>query len=67
LATSSTSWPANVALGRNALGFHYRSDYVESLRLGEAVALGILEEQKTSCNEGGTFTLTRFDGTRLMI
>ncbi len=54
---------ANVALGRNAAGIHYRSDYAESLRLGEAVALTILEEQKATYHENATFTLMRFDGT----
>ena len=42
---------ANVAIGRNAAGVHWRSDYTESLRLGEAVALTVLEEQKACYNE----------------
>jgi hypothetical protein len=58
---------ANVAIGRNAIGFHYRSDYSESLRLGEAVALGILEEQKGCYAEPVSFTLTRFDGTTVTV
>ena len=58
---------ANVAIGRNALGVHYRSDYWESLRLGEEVALGILEEQKLAYHEPATFTLTKFDGTVVTI
>jgi hypothetical protein len=53
---------SNVAIGRNGAGVHWRSDYAESLRLGERVALGILEEQKATYNEPPTFHLTTFDG-----
>jgi hypothetical protein len=38
---------ANVAIGRNAAGVHYRSDYTSSLMLGEEVAISILKELKT--------------------
>lgn len=58
---------ANVALGRNAAGIHYRSDYTESIKLGENVAIGILEEQKATYNEDVSFTFTRFDGTTITI
>jgi hypothetical protein len=58
---------ANVAQGRNALGIHYRSDYWESVRLGEEVAIGILQDQKETYNEGGSWTLTKFDGTTITI
>jgi len=58
---------ANVATGRNALGIHYRSEYWESVKLGEEVAIGILQEQKDTYNEGGSWTLTKFDGTRITV
>ncbi len=58
---------ANVAIGRNGAGVHYRSDYSESVRLGEELALDILEEQKGTYNETFSFTLTRFDGTTVTI
>ncbi len=58
---------ANVAQGRNALGIHYRTDYWESLKLGEAVAIGILQDQKNTYNEGGSWSLTSFDGTTITI
>jgi hypothetical protein len=58
---------ANIAMGRNFAGIHWRTDYSESVKLGEAVALGILEEQKETYNERGSFTLTRFDGTTITI
>jgi hypothetical protein len=38
---------ANVAIGRNAAGVHYRSDYTSSLGLGEEVAISILKELKS--------------------
>ena len=58
---------ANIALGRNAGGVHWRSDYTESVRLGEEIAIGVLEEQKLCYNESFQFSLTRFDGTAVTI
>jgi hypothetical protein len=58
---------ANIALGRNFAGIHWRTDYSESVKLGEAVAIGILEEQKETYNERGSFTLTKFDGTTITL
>jgi hypothetical protein len=60
----------NVAIGRNAAGVHWRTDYDQSLLLGEAVAIGILQEQSIRYNEnraGTYFELTKFDGTRIRI
>ena len=36
---------ANISIGRNMAGVHYYSDYYDSLRMGEEIAIGILEEQ----------------------
>jgi hypothetical protein len=58
---------ANIAFGRNFAGIHWRTDYSESLKLGEAVAIGILEEHQPTYSESGAFSLTRFDGTRIEI
>ena len=59
---------ANVSLGRNACGVHYRSDGVEGMRLGEEIALSILRDMATVYNEQfAGFTLTRFDGTPVTI
>jgi len=58
---------ANIAIGRNHAGVHWYTDYSESLRLGEEIAIGILEEQALTYEEGGSFTLTRFDGTQVVI
>ncbi len=58
---------SNVANGRNGAGVHWRTDAVNSLRLGEAVAIGILEEQKLTYNDNVEMTLTKFDGTKITI
>jgi hypothetical protein len=47
---------------------HWRSDATESLRLGEAVALGVLRDHKSCFNERFEgFTLTKFDGTTVVV
>ena len=58
---------ANIAIGRNMAGVHWRSDYTQSLLLGEAIAIDILEEQKLCYNETSSLTVTKFDGTAVTI
>jgi hypothetical protein len=58
---------SNIAIGRNWAGVHYFSDYIESLRMGEQIALGILQEQKLTYSEGFTMTVPLFDGTTISI
>ncbi|MBK7705270.1 MAG: vanadium-dependent haloperoxidase [Acidobacteria bacterium] len=59
---------SNVALGRNIAGVHWRSDGTESLKLGEAVAIGVLKDQKACYNEQfAGFSLTKFDGTTVTV
>ncbi|HJT28208.1 MAG TPA: vanadium-dependent haloperoxidase [Pyrinomonadaceae bacterium] len=59
---------ANVALGRNVAGVHWRSDATESMKLGEAIAIGILKEQRACYNEVfNGFSLTKFDGTTITV
>ncbi|MEM8557598.1 MAG: bromoperoxidase [Bacteroidota bacterium] len=53
---------ANIAIGRDWAGVHYYTDYIESLRLGEEIALGILEEQKLTYGENFTMTVPLYDG-----
>ena len=48
-------------------GIHYRSDSTEALRLGEAVALSVLQDKAQTYNEKFTVTLTKFDGTTAVI
>lgn len=58
----------NIAVGRNFAGIHWRSDIRESLVLGEEVALRVLEDERRSVNEEfAGFSLTRFDGRRILI
>jgi len=59
---------ANVALGRNTAGVHWRSDGNESLKLGEQIAIGILKDQRACYNEVfNGFSLTKFDGTTITV
>ena len=54
---------ANISIGRNMAGVHYFSDYYDSLRMGEQIAIGILEEQAL-CYPTDPFVLSipTFDG-----
>ncbi|MCP5242068.1 MAG: vanadium-dependent haloperoxidase [Burkholderiales bacterium] len=54
---------ANISIARNMAGVHYFSDYYDSLRMGEKIAIGILEEQAL-CYKTDPFVLsvTTFDG-----
>ncbi|HEX8694040.1 MAG TPA: vanadium-dependent haloperoxidase [Longimicrobium sp.] len=58
----------NVSLFRNAAGVHWRSDHQQSLLLGEAIAIRLLQELSITFNEDDAyFQLTRFDGTTVRI
>ncbi|NNC32856.1 vanadium-dependent haloperoxidase [Longimicrobium terrae] len=58
----------NIAIFRNAAGVHWRSDYTESLLLGEKVAIALLQEMTLGFNEDDAFfELTRLDGIRIRI
>jgi hypothetical protein len=59
---------ANIGMGRNMAGVHWRSDAVESFKLGEALAISILRDQRPTYNENfNGFSLTRFDGTTVTV
>ncbi len=59
---------ANIAFGRNFAGIHWRTDYSQSIELGENVAIGILRDQKNTPKESFVgFSLTKFDGTTITI
>jgi len=53
---------ANIGLSRNIAGVHWRSDFTQSLKLGECVALNFLRETASTYNEDVTFTIPRFFG-----
>jgi hypothetical protein len=59
---------ANMALGRNRAGIHYRTDGIDGLRLGETAALAFLQDQLSLPNvEGVTLTLETFDGETVTV
>lgn len=58
----------NIAIGRNYAGVHWRSDYRESLLLGEKVAISTLMDYTGSFNESGVgFQFTSFTGRKVVI
>ncbi len=57
-----------IGVGRNIAGVHWRTDFEESIKLGEAVAIAMLRDQKACYNENFSgFTFTRFDGTSITV
>lgn len=59
---------ANVGLGRCHAAVHWRSDYQESLLLGERVAISVLRDQRQTYNEPfAGFTFRKFDGTTITV
>jgi hypothetical protein len=58
---------ANVALGRSMAGVHFYSDYYESVRMGERIAVAILQEQMLAYNEPVIMRLPSFDEDRIVI
>ena len=58
---------ANIAIGRNWAGVHYYTDYYDSYRLGERVAVGILQEQMLNYVDPVVMTLRDFDSRQIEI
>ncbi len=58
---------ANISIGRNGAGVHWRTDYTESIRLGERITLEMLEELSLLPNEHHSFELETFDGRHVRI
>ena len=58
---------SNISIGRNWAGVHYFSDYIESIRMGEQIAIGLLEEQKLTYQENFSMTVPLFDGGSIRI
>ena len=59
---------SNVAFGRNIAGVHWRTDAEEAMKLGEAVAISILRDEKACYNEDfAGFTFTKFDRTQITV
>ena len=59
---------ANMSLGRNAAGVHYRSDGIDGIACGEQQAMALLQDYSMCTNEESSgFSFTRFDGTPVTI
>ena len=59
---------ANISLGRDAAGVHFRSDGIDGLAIGEQQGLQLLADHSQASREDfAGFTLTTFDGTRVQI
>ena len=58
----------NISMGRSFAGIHYRSDTMAGVRLGEDVAISILQDLIRTCTEDfNGFAFTRVDGTPVRI
>jgi membrane-associated phospholipid phosphatase len=59
---------ANISIGRDTAGVHWRSDGIEGMNLGEEVAISLLKDYKETYNENfAGFTFTRFNGSSITI
>ena len=58
---------ANISIARNMAGVHYYTDYYESVRLGERIAVSIIEEQLGMYGEPVSVAFTSFDGDKIRI
>jgi hypothetical protein len=58
---------ANISIGRNMAGVHYYTDYYESIRLGERVAVSVLEETLSMYGEPVSLSFTSFDRNHVRI
>jgi hypothetical protein len=55
---------SNISFGRDTAGIHYRSDEIQGMKLGEAIAISVLTDFNATYNENfAGFSLTKFDGT----
>lgn len=59
---------SNIATGRNIAGVHWRTDGVESMVLGEQIAISLLRNLRQTVREPfAGYRLTKFDGTHIVI
>ncbi|MDQ3755254.1 MAG: vanadium-dependent haloperoxidase [Acidobacteriota bacterium] len=59
---------ANISLGRDMAGVHWRSDGIQGILLGEKVAIQILKDYRHTYNENfWGFLFTKFDGTNVTV
>jgi hypothetical protein len=58
---------ANIAIGRNMAGVHWRSDYTQSMLLGQRVAIDMLYRQSATYPESYCYLFNSFGGKPLEI
>jgi hypothetical protein len=59
---------SNIAIGRDFAGLHWRSDSIEGIKLGEAVALSVMRDMKECYHQlFRGFSLTKFDGSTVIV
>ena len=58
---------SNIALARNAMGVHWRTDAIAGILLGEHIAISILQDYKFLFSEGFSTSFTGFDGKTVTI
>ncbi|MBO0798266.1 MAG: vanadium-dependent haloperoxidase, partial [Blastocatellia bacterium] len=59
---------SNIAQARNITGVHWRTDATEAIKLGEAVAISVLRDQKPTFGEPFQgFSLTKLDGSTITV
>ncbi len=58
---------ANIAIGRNMAGVHWRSDYTQSMLLGQRVAIDMLYRQSVSYTEDYWLKFNSFGGKPIKI
>ena len=58
---------ANVSIGRNMAGVHFYSDYYDSVRMGERIAVQLLLDQMPTYGEEVEMRLISFDGDRITL
>lgn len=59
---------ANISIGRDAAGVHYRADGIDGIALGEQIGISILQDYSLTHSEAfDGYRLTRFDGTRVEV
>lgn len=59
---------SNISIARNIAGVHWRSDYTESVFLGEKLAIQLLEDYGFTYNEDfAGYHLTDFNGNQRLV
>ena len=68
VGTDLNKLAANIAIGRDLAGVHFRADGDYGMALGEKVAIQYLKDLKAAYNEDfAGWNLTKFDGTPTVI